>query len=345
MMGIFIGNEVVDLAPLFEAMPQNNYLMNALGVFDNVPSSTPKVVVSDIVTTNGSLLNTPKSRYSSEHDVTKREQGTERIIEIPFFHRSDEIKVADVQGKRKVGTDSAETLLDITSEYVGKHSVAYYRTREKQQAQALFAGTVSTPHTEDVLIDWADVFDVSRMTKEIALSSTSVNPFQGFDEIIDATNAKADGLMGKINRVAVFATASFYNALRYSTQLANAFQYVLPQDPANVISQRRELLPNVSYFSIPGTNIDIIKCNDPLITQFIPDDTAIALPLFQSGANVYRNIYGPASTSFALMDRAPASYYAWQNLRERQDALDIISEHSSLPVNHGFQFSTLITQG
>ncbi|MCS0529633.1 major capsid protein [Klebsiella grimontii] len=341
---MIFGNEVVDLSPIFSVAPQNNYMLNALNVFDGVPSDTPKIVISDIVTTNESLLNTPKSRYSSEHDVTKRDFGTDRIIEIPFYHREDMVKVSDIQGKRKFGTELEQTLLDVSSDYVARHAIAYYRTREKAFAQALFAGTVTTPYTDDQLIDWSTTFDATRMTKVIDLTSTTVNPFEMFDEIIDATNEKADGLMSKIERVVVFATPAFYNALRYSAQFATAFQYVLPQDPANVVFQRRELLPNVSFFSIPGTNIDIVKVSDPLLSQFIPDNSAIAIPVFSAGANVYQNVYGPASTRFDLMNQSASEYYTWQMLRERGDALDIVTEHSTLPVNHGFGFSTLITQ-
>lgn len=43
MSKIAIGREMVDLAPIFQALPERNYLMNALDLFDGVGVQNPKV--------------------------------------------------------------------------------------------------------------------------------------------------------------------------------------------------------------------------------------------------------------------------------------------------------------
>ncbi len=127
---MILGNDYVDLAPLFSAHSTRNYLLSTLDFTDSVGVTSHKVAVSQLVESNESLFNKETSRFSSEHNVTKREQGKEYLIEIPYFLRVDLIKPQDVQGKRKPGTDFQETLTDIYADYVAKHHVAYQRTKE-----------------------------------------------------------------------------------------------------------------------------------------------------------------------------------------------------------------------
>ncbi|CTR37433.1 Uncharacterised protein [Escherichia coli] len=93
---MIIGNEVVDLAPLFELNDSRNYLLSTLDFTDPVPVESHKVAVSQLIESNESLFNHPTSRFSSEHNVTKRENGEEYLIEIPYFLREDLIKPQDV---------------------------------------------------------------------------------------------------------------------------------------------------------------------------------------------------------------------------------------------------------
>ncbi len=104
MTKLAIGSEVVDLAPIFQALPERNYLFNALDLFDGVGITSPKVIVSQLVEDNYSLFNQPTARGSSEHNVTDRQNGQEWLIEAPYFLREDMFTPASVQGKRKQGT-------------------------------------------------------------------------------------------------------------------------------------------------------------------------------------------------------------------------------------------------
>lgn len=99
---MILGNDYVDLIPLFSAHNTRNYLLSTLDFTDSVGVTSHKVAVSQLVESNESLFNKETSRFSSEHNVTKREQGKEWLIEIPYFLREDLIVPADVQGKRKL---------------------------------------------------------------------------------------------------------------------------------------------------------------------------------------------------------------------------------------------------
>jgi hypothetical protein len=56
-----------------------------------------------------------------------------------------------------------------------------------------------------------------------------------------------------------------------------------------VTSARRE------HFSIPGSNVDVIKVTDPLLIAQMGDADAIAIPQFAKGSGIYTNIYGAPS--------------------------------------------------
>lgn len=90
---MILGNDYVDLAPLFQAHNTRNYLLSTLDFTDSVGVTSHKVAVSQLVESNESLFNKETSRFSSEHNVTKREQGKEWLIETPYFIREDVISL------------------------------------------------------------------------------------------------------------------------------------------------------------------------------------------------------------------------------------------------------------
>ncbi|HAK02965.1 MAG TPA: hypothetical protein DCP04_12595 [Klebsiella pneumoniae] len=67
------------------------------------------------------------------------------------------------------------------------------------------------------------------------------------------------------------------------------------------------------------------------------------LPVFQSNTNVYQHLYGPASVDTNLAASGiTQEYFSYQYEKERGE-VEIVSEASVLPVNHGTNFSLVIT--
>ncbi|MCM7134429.1 major capsid protein [Enterobacter cloacae] len=338
-----LGQNFVDLSPLFNLNPTRNSLLASLGLFDGVGVSSHKVAVSRLVEDNHSLYNEPTARFSSEHNVTARQNEKEYLIELPFFMREDQITPADIQGKRKPGTDVQQTVTDIYSDYMGKHAVAFMRTRESYLARSLFSGQVYTPKTDDLLIDFGALFGVTPMNTTLNLTATDSSTLRAIDDMVSQITEAAQGIAAQVERIIVFAKSSFYSDLRFSPAMEAAFRYVSPLDESNVVYQRRDLLPGVSTFSIPGSNVDVIKVTDPLLLAQMGDADAIAIPQFAAGSGVYQNIFGAPSSSFLLLDSTPAETYSWSYESERGDVVNVISENSALSVNHGLGFSVHIT--
>lgn len=339
---MIIGNEVVDLSPLFGLTSTRNFLLSSLNIFDGDGVTSHKVSVSRLLEDNTSLYNQPTARFSNEHNVTSRQSGKEWLIELPFFMREDLIVPADIQGKRKPGSDIQETVTDIYSDYMSKHAVAFMRTRESYLARSLFSGQVYTPKTDDLLIDFGDLFGVAPMNATLDLSATDSSTLRAIDDMVSQITEAAQSQASAVERIIVFAKGSFYSDLRFSPAMEAAFRYVSPLDEGNVVFQRRDLLPGVSTFSIPGSNVDVVKVTDPLLLAQMGDADAIAIPQFAAGSNVYQNIYGAPSSNFELLDATPAETYSWSYESERGDVVNVISENSALPVNHGLGFSVHI---
>ncbi len=97
---------------------------------------------------------------------------------------------------------------------------------------------------------------------------------------------------------------------------------------------------------MPGSPIDVIKVTDPLLLAQMPDDAdMIAIPVFSKGTGVYQAMYGAASSTFALLDAAPAEFYSWGYQNERGSEWNVITENTALPVNHGLGMQVKITLG
>lgn len=340
---------MTDLVPAFSKTSQQNYLLQALGIFDKEGSSEIRVSFDRLAETNQSLLNTPQKRYSFEHNSTERGSATNYRVEIPYFLRHDTISSADFQqGNRRPGRTDDETYTDILYDYVQAHAKAHKRTVEAMYARALFKGEVYTPFTktEDArqVIDYAASFDAPFMTDTIDLaSSTTLDVIESFNGFLDRINAAADGLYSDITRVVVFAGADAYNKFRFHPSMKEAFQYVSPLDAGNIIIQRQDLLPNVQTMSLPGLSVDVIKVTDPLLTAFLATNEMVALPIFRAGTNAYQHIYSPASTNTRLARSGDLqevySYLIEKDLGEE----DVYSEAGILPVNHVTNMTLKIT--
>ncbi|WP_455425625.1 major capsid protein [Dryocola sp. LX212] len=339
---MIIGQNYVDLSPLFNVTPTRNFLLASLGLFDEDGVTSHKVSVSRLIEDNTSLFNQPTARFSSEHNVTARQNGKEWLIELPYFLREDLITPADIQGKRKPGSDVQETLTDIYSDYMSKHAVAFMRTRESYLARSLFSGTVNTPKTDDVLIDFGDLFGVAPMNTTLDLSATDSSALRAIDDMVSQITEAAQSQAAAVERIIVFAKGGFYSDLRFSPAMEAAFRYVSPLDEGNVVFQRRDLLPGVSTFSIPGSNVDVVKVTDALLLAQMGDADAIAIAKFQAGSGIYQNIYGAASSTFELLNAAPQEVYSWSYEETRGNVVNVISENSALSVNHGLGFSVHI---
>ncbi|MFK3875886.1 major capsid protein [Pantoea agglomerans] len=337
--------KMADLMPLFEVMPQENYLLQSLNIFDKTGSDSIRVSLDTMAEDNRTLINDPQKRFSFEHNSTARDKASNYLIEIPHFHREDTVSAADFQqGHRKAGTDREETMIDIVSDYVAKHSKAHKRTVEATYARALFTGTVNTPFTHSApVIDYAKSFDAAFMTDTIDLTQTATDVLEVFDSYLSRVSDATQGLFSDVRRVIVFAGADAYSKLRFHESMKSAFQYVSPLDADNVITQRRELLPNVQTFTMPGIAVDVVKITDPLLTPFIGKNEIIMLPVFTAGTGAYKHIYGPASVDTNLARLAgPQEVFSYQYTKERGE-VEIVSEAGILPVNHATAFTLKIT--
>ncbi|XXN65129.1 major capsid protein [Enterobacter ludwigii] len=344
---------MTDLVPAFSLTSQQNYLLQALGIFEKESSASVRVAFDRLAESNQSLLNTPKKRYDFSHNSTELGNASNYLVEIPYFLRHDTISAADFQkGNRRAGRSDDETYTDILGDYIQAHAKAHKRTVESMYARALFKGEVFAPYNpeEDLddkarkVIDYAASFDAPFMTDTIDLaSSTTFDVLEAFNGYLDRINAAADGLYSDITRVVVFAGADAYSKLRFHPSMKEAFQYVSPLDAGNIIVQRQELLPAVQTMSLPGLSVDVIKVTNPLLTAYLASNELIMMPIFRAGTNAYQHIYSPASTNTRLARSGDLQEYYSYLIEKDLGEEDIYSEAGILPVNHVTNMTLKIT--
>ncbi|HCA8483572.1 TPA: major capsid protein [Klebsiella pneumoniae] len=345
---------MTDLVPAFSQTSQLNYLLQALGIFEKEGSSKIRVSFDRLAETNQSLLNTPKKRYSFEHNSTERGTATNYRVEIPYFLRHDSITAADFQqGKRRPGATEEETYLDILGDYIQAHAKAHKRTVEAMYARALFTGEVYAPYNPDEdledkerkVIDYATSFDAPFMTETLDLnSSATLDVLEAFNGYLDRINAAADGLYSDITRVVVFAGSDAFNKLRFHPSVKEYFSpTVSPLAEGNIITQRRDLLPNILAFTLPGMSVEVIKVVDPLLTAYLASNEMVMLPIFRAGTNAYQHIYSPASTNSRLARTEIAQEYFSYLIENDLGEEKIYSEAGILPVNHVTNMTLKIT--
>ncbi|CAI2538794.1 Uncharacterised protein [Serratia ficaria] len=337
------GYEIVDLAPLFEVSPVNNFLLQALNIFDFDTSDTPKIEIDRIMNDNATLMNDNVKRYGSEHNTTQLPTATGYLVEIPHFARIDQISSQDFQGRKALRADREETLLDISTEYVARHKLAHSRTVEAYLANCLFNAKVNTPKTDDQLIDYSTQFGTDQKVETLALSDASLDVMQAFDGFVNELATDGQSLVSSVRRYVLFAGASMFSKIRFHASMKSAFQYVSPLDAGNVVFNVREVLPNVQSFTIPGTNIDVVKVADPILSAYIGADEGILLPIFVDGTGAYQRIAGPASRDLDLALGETAEYYMTMRKSNDWNDLSIRFEAGLLPVNHAFNLSMKIT--
>jgi len=338
---IFVGGERVDFTPLFAAFPRRNFLITQLGIFDGVPVPSKRVVLQDMVSSNLSLLNKPMKRHSSEHNVTFRDVDTQRMTTLAYYPRRDVFTPGDVMDKRHIGSalplEESEALL--AEEYLQKHRIAFDRTKEEMLARALFAGEAVDDNGD--VISWADIYKQTPLNAEFDFTSTTVNPMDVLEDVVQAIETKAESLSSSIDRFVVFATNDFFNGFRRSPAFKELFKYEAVNDPRNPVTALGSTVNNAS-FDLPNSNITIVRVTDDLIVKYLPAGGAVVVPMFASGTQAYSNFYGAGSGRFDYLGTAEEFYsYGFRNLEGNE--YNVVSENSAIPVNRVIGLSAKLT--
>ncbi|MFM8097967.1 major capsid protein [Klebsiella pneumoniae] len=328
---------MINLIPAFEMLPSNNYLLQNLNIFDKQGSADITIAYDRIANANRALLNTPKKRFSMEHDATKRGESKLFNIEIPYFHREDTVSSADIQrGIRRPGTNQAETMDQIVFNYMRDHATAHKEAVEESYARCLFKGEIESPFTpQGPIIKYTDMFDAPMMTDTVDLTTGgTLDVIQQFNEWLDRISEATQGLYNRIRRVVVFAGVTAFSQLQYHQSLREAFKFVDPNDPRNIVTQRTEILGNVVTFTLPGLAIDVIKVADPSLTKYLEKTEMVMIPVFEQGTNGFVHVFGPASADTNLAERGDVQeVYSYLYELQRGNR-EIVSEAGILPINN-----------
>ena len=342
-ISIFNQGQFTDLAPLFEFTNRKNFLLANLGIFDTVHVKHADVMLKEVVET-GAGVNLPKSRYSSDHNVSGKPSALFKQVTLPWFPRSAIFTPQDVANQARITGVMAveENEADLAQFYLEDHARAFRNTREEQFAMALFQGKSFDTAEFDTYIDWADVYGQEQIKQTVDLTSTTTNPADVLEDVVSEIESKADGLASDIGRIIVFCTPTFYNGFRRNPAFKETYTYTNVFDPRNPVVQQSTLVDNDS-FDIAGTKITLVKVSQKEVAKYLPENGAVVLPMFTGDSKgAYSNFVGAASGNFEVLGGTEEFYSAAWRSYDRK-AYHVESENSSLPVNRVFGFSAALS--
>lgn len=330
--------EKLDLVTPYADKKVDGNLLTDLGLFDRETSQTAKVEVDYLLGEQSKLLNTVE-RYGSEVNDVSRDRAKNFTVEIPHVATSGKISSSDFQGHRAFGTDRETTALELIAAEGDRQFGSFARSREKMFAQALFEHKVIDPHTNDGVIDYADVFDKRQGNETLKTAQGEIALEQ-----LDAFKRRIRRLMGASTRnmpgFILVADDDLYSAIKWDSATLSLLKDGLVSP--NMLFNNKEKTPGFEWFTVNGLTV----VQNPNSDYAIGEGEGFLFPMTHRSVGSYaRNIVGPASRNF---DQAASGqvrdFYAYV-LENKLNNPEVYSEWSSLPVVYRPDFVSKITLG
>ncbi|MGM1333677.1 major capsid protein [Serratia marcescens] len=330
--------EKLDMVTPYADKKVDGNLLTDLGLFDRETSQTAKVEVDYLLGEQSKLLSTVE-RYGSQVNDVSRDRAKNFTVEIPHVATSGKISSADFQGHRAFGTDRETTALELIAAEGDRQFESFARTREKMFAQALFEHRVVDPHTNDGVIDYADVFD-KRQGNETLKTGAGTIALEQIDNFKRAIRRNMGGMTRSMPGFVMVCDDALFSAIKWDPTTGAMIKDGLISP--NFLFNNKEKAPGYEYFSVNGVTF----VQNPNPDYAIGEGEGFLFPMTHHSVGSYaRNIVGPASRNF---DQAASGqvrdFYAYV-LEDKLNNPEVYSEFSLLPVLYRPDFVSKITLG
>ena len=135
-------------------------------------------------------------------------------MEIPHVATSGKISSADFQGHRAFGTDRETTALELIAAEGDRQYESFARSREAAFGRALFEHKVVDPHTNDGVIDYADVFD-KRQGNETLKTGAGVIALEQIDNFKRAIRRNMGGMTRSMPGFVMVCDDALFSAIKW----------------------------------------------------------------------------------------------------------------------------------
>lgn len=309
--------------------------LGALGLFQDM-GSTQRTVAVDFDPMTNQLL--PQSQWGGAGVANKTAVGRMRGYQIPHFPINDSLLAADLQGRRRPGSDAVQD-----AQWLLAKKMAEMRMKEEQTLEWMRLGVLKSGIVKDgagtTILDIYGDFGITQTSTPFVFGTTSTD-ILGKCAAVKRNILAA--LRGELMTTFVAVVSdSFYDALVSHPNVKIAFQYF--QNGGQTLSQDfsgGSVQPNAAglfggagtpfYFggiywmNYSGSVTDSSGASQPLV------DTDSAY-LFPMGTNVFRTWYAPADY-LETINTEGLPFYAKTKLMDYDKGIDVEVQMNALPI-------------
>jgi hypothetical protein len=310
--------------------------LNAIGLFAD-EGVTNRTVAVDFDPVTNQLL--PQSQWGGPGVANKTALGRSRAYNIPHFAVNDNILAADLQGRRRPGSDAIQDAQWILAKKMREMRVKLEQTLEWMRVGVLKSGQVKDGAGNLILDIYAD-FGISQTTTSFVLGTTTT-------DVIGKIAAIKRNILGNLRGEMVrdyvaICSDGFYDAFVSHPNVKVAFQYFQNPSGQNLAGDYSgtTVSPNASgLFGEAGRGFYFGGITWLNYTGSLTDSTGASVPIidansayvFPTGTNVFRNWYAPADY-VETVNTEGMPFYAKQMMMEYDKGIKIECQSNPLPI-------------
>lgn len=260
-------------------------------------------------------------------NLRNRRRG--HYVETAHFRVEDTLKAADIQNKRKFGSETElETVDDKALEILEGMKSKTNLTREFLMLGAL-TGKIIEPGGV-TLYDLYTELGLTQKSVNFALTTATTNVNSKIRECQDAID---DALTGtpSTGQYLALCSSGFFDALISHASIAEAYRYYQSTQNPNRDDVRATGFYHAGTWWYPYNGKGIVRNSNGTTTtkQFIADNEAVMIPLGTDG--LFEEYLSPADyLDFANTIGIPE--YAWSHYDGKLGVLDLFAETNPLPI-------------
>lgn len=321
-------NRVVDLSGEINIVPNQWGLYNSLGIFNPEYKSQKQILIPR--TTETETVLEDKNWDERNNAIAKGERDMISLL-VPHFPADESITPNDVDGAADwssvmAGGNSVLSVEKVRMEKMERLRRAHSLTLERARAQLIREGTVYAPNGT-VVTDFYDLFDITRVSEGMGLSSTTLNPMAAFSDILGlATDGVSSGDI--ITNWVAICSPEFFAKLAGNAFVVESFAGFNQPQSTGVLNQRLSSGGlDARYRVLEYAGITFVEARGKIDGySYVGEEEAYLLPM---GTDSFRTMFAPANRFSTINKSALESYYfEYQNSRD--DIIEIMSETNFL---------------
>lgn len=320
---------VSDFSDIFEKRPVYNRLLQSFGMFDFEAVDQSRVNFDYLLTNKQSSLDSV-NRYGSEFKSSSKSKASLHQFEVPHFAMMDTVTPEDWQGKRAPGENRPMIAQDCIAQYLVNHYESMNDTIEKYMADALFRSVQHAPYTQESIIDLQSEFGLNIQTLNCDWSSAATDVDGFTDEVQIKIKTALGDKVRSMSKIVAVCGPTYFKSVKANPKVREAYSFVAPYNPQNIIHNYQEVMPGLQYFEYNG--VMFVLTTDPL--HAVGTNEAFFFPVMKQGSGLYKHFGGPASRHGDMAMKGGQRFFQYQLKDDHWANYEVVGEMGIVAVNH-----------